>query len=122
MVLQQQTSQAAQNAMKEAADMLKAEERFSRPMDLPILIGSECTYVPVIAAFRRMPSDNIDNWLIPNGQPRSDRDLAAEVLLEVRGLPSVDGHRRGRHYSVIEVLEFERAAALVISTFLAESR
>jgi hypothetical protein len=102
--------------------MLKAEERFSRPMDLPILVGSECRYVPVIVAFRRMPSDDIDNWLISNGEARSDRDLAAEVLLEVRGLPSVGGYRPGRHYSVLEVLESERAAALVIATFLAELR
>jgi hypothetical protein len=108
--------------MKEAVNMPKAEERFSRQMDLPILVGSECTYVPVVAAFRRMPSDDIDGWLISNGKARSDRDLAAEVLLEVRGLASDNGHQRGRHYSVLEVLEFERAAALVISTFLAERR
>jgi len=102
--------------------MLKAEEqeKFSRPMDLPILVGEDCKYVPVIAAFRYMPIDNIDNWLVSNGKPRSDRDLAAEILLEVRGLPSADGHRQGRHYSVLEVLEFERAAALVVSMFLAE--
>jgi hypothetical protein len=101
--------------------MLKTEdEKFSRPMDLPILIGEECKYVPVIAAFRFMPSDNIDNWLVSNGKPRSDRDLAAEVLLEVRGLPSADGRLQGRHYSVLQVLEFERAAALVVSMFLSE--
>ncbi|RST51128.1 hypothetical protein [Variovorax sp. DXTD-1] len=101
--------------------MLKAgEEKFSRPMDLPILIGEECKYVPVIAAFRTMPSEHIDNWLVCNGKPRSDRDLAAEVLLEVRGLPSADGRLQGRHYSVLQVLEFERAAALVVSLFLAE--
>ena len=100
--------------------MLKAEEKFSRPMDLPILVGEDCKYVPVIAAFRYMPSENIDNWLVSNGKPRSDRDLAAEILLEVRGLPSPDGHLQGRHYSVLEVLAFERAAALVVSMFLAE--
>lgn len=101
--------------------MLKAEEeKFSRPMDLPILVGEDCKYVPVIAAFRYMPIDNIDNWLVSNGKPRSDRDLATEILLEVRGLPSADGSRQGRHYSVLEVLEFERAAALVVSMFLAE--
>jgi hypothetical protein len=101
--------------------MLKAgEEKFSRPMDLPILIGEECKYVPVIAAFRFMPSDDIDSWLVSDGKPRSDRDLAAEILLEVRGLPGVDGCLRGRHYSVLQVLEFERAAALVVSMFLAE--
>ena len=101
--------------------MLKVEEeKFSRPMDLPILIGEQCKYVPVIAAFRYMASDNIDNWLVSDGKPRSDRDLAVEVLLEVRGLPGVDGAVQGRHYSVLEVLEFGRAAALVVSTFLAE--
>ncbi|MDR6889730.1 MULTISPECIES: hypothetical protein [Variovorax] len=106
--------------IKQESNMLKVVERFSRAMDLPILVGEDCKYIPVIAAFRCMPSEDIDNWLVADGKPRSDRDLAAEILLEVKGVPSADGMLPGRHYSVLEVLELGRAAALVMSMFLAE--
>ncbi|MDQ0570956.1 hypothetical protein QFZ42_002790 [Variovorax paradoxus] len=96
------------------------DKKFSHyPIDLPILIGEDHKYVPVIAVFRNIPIENIDEWVMFEGKPRNDRDIATEILVEVRGLPGADG-RQGRHYSVAEVLAFELASALIVSVFLSK--
>lgn len=95
------------------------DKKFSHPMDLPILMGEERKYVPVIAVFRYIAIENIDEWVMFEGRPRSDRDIATEILIGVQGLPGAEGGP-GRHYSVAEVLAFELASALVVSVFLSQ--
>jgi hypothetical protein len=102
-------------------DRTESDKNFSHhPMDLPILTGEDHKYVPVIAVFRNIPIENIDEWVMFEGKPRNDRDIATEILVEVRGLPGADGRPGGRHYSVAEVLAFELASALIVSLFLSK--
>jgi hypothetical protein len=95
-----------------------APDKFSCAMDLPILVGGERGYVPVVAVFRCIPSANSDEWVMSSGQPRSDGDLAAEVLVEVIGVHRGIGNVAPQRFDVPEILEVDRAAALVVATFL----
>jgi hypothetical protein len=94
---------------------------FSWTMEVPVMVDAihrEC--IPIVALFRSCLSVNdVDEWVMhPNGTPRTDRELAAEVLIEVRhtaaqrqrALPSLD---------LDDILQLDSAAAIVVSTYLA---
>ncbi|WPH16517.1 hypothetical protein [Variovorax paradoxus] len=90
-------------------------------LSLPVLVGEDrYRYLPVVAVFRSIPFDQVDEWVMhPDGQPRSDRELAAEVLVEIRE-PAGGSARSAPHsFEVADVLQLDRAAAIVVSTFLA---
>lgn len=77
--------------------------------------------VPVIGIFRAsIAAESIDEWVVrPDGTPRSDRELATEVLLAIRRPLWADGHRAPYALSVATILASDSAAAIVVSTFLA---
>jgi len=78
-------------------------------------------YVPVLGVFRRIPFDRLDQWVMrADGRPRTDRDLAAEVLLELRRPLGTTGKTASLRLSLGEIIEFDRAAAIIVATFLAE--
>jgi hypothetical protein len=90
-------------------------------LSLPILVGEDrYKYIPVVGVFRSMPFEQIDEWVMhPDGKPRSDRELAAEVLVEIRRPPEAGGGAAVQALEVADVLQLDRAAAIVVSTYLA---
>jgi len=86
---------------------------------MPVATPEECDirYVPAVAVFRRIPPESVETWLMPNGQARDDRELASEVLIEVRHAGDDAGSAQ-KYFDVSKVLELGRAASLVVSTFL----
>ncbi|MGJ7505496.1 hypothetical protein [Variovorax sp. ZT5P30] len=88
-------------------------------MEIPILTRNEnYKYLPVVATFRWLPGESVNDWVMPNGRPRSDRELAAEILISIRRVQEAGSSSPSRKLSVSHVLELDRAAALVVSTFL----
>jgi len=94
---------------------------FSCNLSLPILVGQDrYKYIPVVGVFRSIPFEQIDAWVMhPDGRPRSDRELAAEVLVEIRQPLATSGGSAPPAFEVADVLQLDRAAAIVVSTFLA---
>ena len=90
-------------------------------LSVPILVGEDrYKYIPVIGVFRSIPFEQIDEWVMhPDGRPRSDRELAAEVLVEIRRSPETGGREVARVFEVADILQLDRAAAIVVSTYLA---
>ena len=52
-------------------------------LNVPILVGEDrYKYVPIVGVFRTIAMDDVDAWVMhADGRPRSDRELAAEVLV-----------------------------------------
>ena len=90
-------------------------------LSVPILVGEDrYKYIPVVGVFRSIPFEQIDEWVMhPDGKPRSDRELAAEVLVEIRVPPEMSGSAAARVFDVADILQLDRAAAIVVSTYLA---
>lgn len=95
------------------------QDQFTCRLRLPAPIaGKENIYIPVIAVFRRIQPSCVDAWLMPGGKARSDRELALDVLLEVRrGTNEVQSP--GQKIDIPGLLEADQAASLLVSTFLA---
>jgi hypothetical protein len=92
--------------------------RFSIPIRLD---EDRFQYFPVVGVFRSMPFDQVDQWVMrPDGRARTDRELAAEVLLELRRPLGSMGKTASLQFGITDVLEVARAAAIIVSTFLAE--
>jgi len=90
---------------------------FTCAMDIPIRTeGGSYSYFSVVAVFRRLPAESVNEWLMPCGRPRTDRELATEILVAVRGAQSTDHTAPVREFDVPHILDLDRAAALVIST------
>lgn len=89
--------------------------------DLPIRLGRTAyKRIPVAASFREIPVGRIEQWLIhPDGRPRTDRDLAKEVLLELRREHKEQGLTSPLLLDMNEVVEFDKAAAIIVAAFLA---
>ncbi|WP_256219125.1 hypothetical protein [Variovorax sp. 770b2] len=89
---------------------------------IPIRLDEErFQYFPVVGVFRSMPFDQVDRWVMrPDGRPRTDRDLAAEVLVELRRPLGSTGKTALLQFGITEVLEVDRAAAIIVATFLSE--
>ena len=94
---------------------------FSWTMEVPVMVNAihrEC--IPIVTLFRScLPVKDVDEWVMhPNGTPRTDRELAAEVLIEVR---HVAAERQSAHHAleVADILQLDSAAAIVVSTYLA---
>jgi hypothetical protein len=63
---------------------------------------------------------HVAQWVMhPNGTPRGDRELAAEVLVEIWTPTRTHGCTRRHALNVADVLKLDSAAAIVVSTFLA---
>ncbi|WP_295986883.1 hypothetical protein [uncultured Variovorax sp.] len=90
-------------------------------LSVPILVGEDrYKYVPIVGVFRSIPFDQVDEWVMhPDGRPRSDRELAAEVLVEIRKPLGSSGRTAAHAFDVADILQLDRAAAIVVSTFLA---
>ena len=91
--------------------------------DLPIRLGrTEHKRIPVAASFREIPVGRIERWLMhPDGRPRADRDLAKEVLLELRRSYKEQGLTSPLLLDMNEVIAFDKAAAIIVAAFLAAS-
>jgi hypothetical protein len=95
---------------------------FSWTMEVPVMLDAihrQC--IPIVVVFRSgLPVEDVDQWVMhPNGMPRSDRELAAEVLLEVRQSVGSRGQTVPHALDVADILELDSAAAIVVSTYLA---
>lgn len=90
-------------------------------LSVPILVGEDrYKYIPVVGVFRSIPFEQIDEWVMhPDGKPRSDRELAAEVLVEIRVPLEMSGGPAARAFDIADLLQLDRAAAIVVSTYLA---
>lgn len=92
-------------------------------LSLPILVGEDrYKYLPFIAVFRGIPFKDVDDWvMLPDGRARSDRELAAEVLVELRWQPGTvhDDGSEPPTFEVADIVQLDRAAAVIVSTFLA---
>ncbi|QNK66505.1 hypothetical protein H7F35_25425 [Variovorax sp. PAMC26660] len=104
------------------SEVLPEASAFLCRFNIPIRLDEDRhQYVPVFGIFRRIPYDQLDRWVMQSdGRPRTDRDLAAEVLLELRRPLGPTGKTAPLHLSVREVIEFDRAATIIVATFLAE--
>ncbi|MET3495101.1 hypothetical protein [Variovorax boronicumulans] len=92
--------------------------RFSIPIQLD---EERFQYFPVVGVFRRIPFDQVDRWVMrPDGRARTDRELASEVLLELRRPLGFTGKTAALQFDIGEVIEVGRAAAIIVATFLAE--
>ncbi|MDH6166262.1 hypothetical protein M2282_001403 [Variovorax boronicumulans] len=89
---------------------------------IPIRLDEErFQYFPVVGVFRSIPFDQVDRWVMrPDGRARSDRELAAEVLVELRRPLGSTGKTASLRFEIADVLDVARAAAIVVATFLAE--
>jgi hypothetical protein len=77
-------------------------------------------YVPIVGVFRTIAMDDVDAWVMhADGRPRSDRELAAEVLVEIRKPLGATGRTAPHAFEVADILQLDRAAAIVVSTYLA---
>ncbi|MDH6594785.1 hypothetical protein M2165_004674 [Variovorax sp. TBS-050B] len=91
-------------------------------LSVPILVSEDrYKYFPFVAVFRGIPFDQVDAWVMhPDGRPRSDRELAAEVLLELRRQPGETSEGElPAAFEVSDILQLDRAAAIIVATFLA---
>ncbi|MET3373336.1 hypothetical protein ABIC89_002398 [Variovorax boronicumulans] len=67
-----------------------------------------------------MPTDQIDQWVMDlNGKPRSDKELAAEVLVELRRARGMSGQTFRFKVKMDQVLASTRATAVIVAAFLA---
>lgn len=94
---------------------------FSCAMELPVMLDEvHRQYIPVVGVFRSgLAAEEVDQWMHANGTPRSDLELAAEVLVEICSLARTHGRTRRQALNVADVLKLDSAAAIVVSTFLA---
>jgi hypothetical protein len=89
---------------------------------IPIRLDEErFKYVPVVGTFRSIPFGQIDRWVMrPDGRPRTDRELAVEALLELRRPLGSTARTGPFQLGIGDVVEVDRAAAIIVATFLAE--
>ena len=80
-------------------------------------VAADQGQVLVIGVFRRVRAKDVNFWLMPQGRPRSDRELAKDVLLEIQQI-SDDTYASLRELDVSTVLDNKRATAVVVSTYL----
>jgi len=92
-------------------------------MQVPVLLTeNRRKHILIVGVFSAsIAADNVDEWLMrPDGKPRSDRELAIEVLVEIRKPLRTDGRSSALHtLSINDLLQSDNAAAIVVSTFLA---
>ena len=90
-------------------------------LNVPILVGEDrYKYVPIVGVFRTIAMDDVDAWVMhADGRPRSDRELAAEGLVEIRKPLGATGRTAPHAFEVADILQLDRAAAIVVSTYLA---
>ena len=93
---------------------------FSCPINTVIQVGANtCQRVDVVLVFRSIPAEAVDNWVMPNGRPRSDRELADEVLLDVQTTSQSGFDELWKPIRISDVLSTDRGTAMVVSAFLA---
>jgi hypothetical protein len=104
------------------AELSPEVDTFLCRFSIPIRLDEErFQYFPVVGVFRSMPFDQVDRWVMrPDGRARTDRELAAEVLVELRRPLGSTGKTALLQFGITEVLEVDRAAAIIVATFLSE--
>jgi hypothetical protein len=104
------------------AELSPEVDTFLCRFSIPIRLDEErVQYFPVVGVFRSMPFDQVDRWVMrPDGRARTDRELAAEVLVELRRPLGSTGKTALLQFGITEVLEVDRAAAIIVATFLSE--
>lgn len=99
---------------------------FKWPVKVPVPADGHYVHATFTGVFRYLDENGIEDWLhgTERNQPhRTDRDLAAEVLLGVEDLIGPGGAvLPSTPELVAQVLAVDRAPAAVVTTFLAVSR
>jgi hypothetical protein len=98
---------------------------FKWPVSVPVPTDGRYVYATFTGVFRYKGAAEIDAWLkVPAGTaPRSDSDMAADVLIGVEDLKAADGTvLESTPELVAKVLAVDRAGPAVVTTFLAVSR
>lgn len=91
---------------------------FSAHLRLPVLVGTgRAAHISALIVFRQIDPLAIDAWLMPGGRSRSDRDLAVDVLLEIREVGQ-DILVPPRILDPARIVLVDQAAALIVSSFL----
>ena len=100
-----------------------APSSFSWPVKVPVPADGRYVFAEFTGLFKYIPTAQIDAWLAPDGKPRRDDELAAEILLEVRDLRGENGAVLDSTPELVaKVLKVDRTAGAVVATFLAVSR
>lgn len=100
-----------------------APKTFTWAVRVPVPADNGYVYARFVGVFKYLPSDEIDAWLVRDGKPRRDSELAAEILLGVNELKGEDGQvLRSSPELVTKVLAVDRTASAVVATFIAVSR
>lgn len=87
-------------------------------MRLPYGIDtSDLRHVIVLCTFRKIELADVGYWLMPRGQPRTDRELIEEVLLSAQEI-SEETYAPVSELDIASLLHSERVAALIVSTYL----
>lgn len=88
---------------------------FSAHIRFPAIVEpGGAVHISAIVVFRQIDPVVIDMWLMPGGKPRSDRELAADVLLEVWEV----GLAPPRSLDPARIVQVDQAASLIVSSFL----
>ena len=101
------------------AALVGGADTFSWTMEVPVMLdASRRQCIPVVVVFRSdLMAEDVDEWVMhPDGTPRSDRELAAEVLIEARQVIATRGRTS---LDVAGILQLDSATAIVVSTYLA---
>ena len=90
-------------------------------LNIPILVGEDrYKYLPVVAVFRSLAHAQVDDWVMdPAGGPRSDRHLAAEGVVDLPPPPQTSAGEPPQPFDVADILQLDRAAAIIVATYLA---
>lgn len=100
-----------------------APKNFSWPVKVPVPAEGRYVFAEFTGVFRYIPSDQVDAWLAPDGKPRTDRELAADVLLEVQDVRGDDGEVMTTSPELVaRMLAVDRAPSAVVATFMAVIR
>lgn len=100
-----------------------APKDFRWEVKVPVPANGRYVFATFTGVFAYRPLAELDEWLAPGGQPRTDADLAAEALLAVEDVRGEDG---GWLPSTPELkarmLAVDRVPLAVVTTYLAALR
>lgn len=100
-----------------------APKNFNWPVKVPVPAEGHYVFAEFTGVFRYIQSADVDAWLAPEGKPRTDKELAADVLLEVRDIRDENGEVIPTSPELVaRMLAVDRAPSAVVATFLAVIR
>lgn len=103
---------------------LVAPKTFRWPVKVPVPSeAGRYVFATFTGVFQYRPTAELDEWMAPAGQPRTDATLAAEALLAVEDVRGEDGDFLPSTAELRErILAVDRAPLAVVTTYLAVLR